>query len=658
MAEKIVVKVNREAAIAGLEATTIKQEKLRKKFESESFLPLVNKGPLGAFVYGVFMYPRIFFSHIIMENPKYSLSIFQETILRSVKYSINSPLKTLRRSGAIMESFIKTFHCSEPFRPLEPEVKREIGIKGGYWLGPVKYKGRESEATILYLHGGGYIALSSLIGLKSLCYLLKILRKRYNRHVRVLAIDYALAPEGPFPTGLNCAEKAYKWLINSGIAGSQNVFLFGDSAGGGLSLALLQKLNPDNTTTRIPLPLGVILVSPWVELSCDSLSYFTNANSDWISGHLCQFAAEYYIWGKEGNPAHKRNKVLQQQPRINRDIILDWLERVEDNIDLVDFEGNSRFKRFSLELSKRLSISSSITSKRRSDIKAKRRGSKGAIISKRNSRIRDSFTEKITIDPDEVLPISESFDEKLKKRKSYTEEEIKKEQSHIEEEEIKGERSYTEENPYRDPLISPLHIPHNTLANFPPLFITYGGKEVFRDDIEMFIQKCIESKRVYTMFNNYDYNESSLDGQHPDVIVETDEEMIHDYPMFIDVFGKHSKKALDRIVHFIANKIPFVPSPIQSFQAVRTQSIRPIPVIRPKSNLRIRKSHHQTQSLAETAIKFSTLSSSRTAVDSSPTESIVKLLSPETGIYNANSPANLRLSSTSINSRRIPSVVY
>ncbi|GBB99696.1 hypothetical protein RclHR1_00360045 [Rhizophagus clarus] len=597
MSGKIIVNVNREAANLDLEVTAARQEKLRKKFENESFWPLVKKGPLGSLFYGIFLYPRIFFDHFIMENSTYSISIYQETILRSIKRSMNSPLKTLRKSGRFMESLIKTFRCSEHFVPLEPEVRTEIGVKEGYWLGSITYEQKESEATILYLHGGGYIALSSLLGLRSLCYLLKQLRKQHNRHVRVLAIDYDLAPEDPFPNGLNCVERTYNWLINSGISGSKNVFLCGDSAGGGLALGLLQKLYPDDSTmkTQTLLPLGVILLSPWVELSCDSSSFTTNAKFDWISLHLCQFAAEYYIFGKEGNPSRKINQISQQQqPKIHKDTILDWLENVEENNDLVDLEGNSRLKRLSRELSRRFSYGS----KRNSEIRARKRGSK-ARIQKRNSLISDSFIEDPDVDSDETLRVKqESLDKNL--RKSYA-------------------FSIKENNPYKDPFISPLHISHQVLAKFPPLFISYGGKEIFKDDIEMFTQKCIESKKAYKSFGNNDYICESLDGQHPDVTVEFDENMVHDYPMFIGVFGKHSKKALNRVVDFIADKIP--------------TSIRP-------HSSRILKSRPQTQVLSESTVKYSTLSSTFTHVDieSSPSSNLKETAFP--------------------NSRRIPSIAY
>jgi acetyl esterase/lipase len=539
-----------------------------------------------------------------MDNPASSLTIYQETILRSVKWSMNSPLKTLRKSGTFLESLIKVFRCSEPFRSLGPEVRTIIGVKEGYWLGPIRYKQKESEATILYLHGGGYVALSSLLGISSLCYLLKKLRKRYNKHVRVLAIDYTLAPEDPFPNGLNCVERTYNWLVSSGISGSKNVFLCGDSAGGGLTLGLLQKLYLDESITT-PLPLGAILLSPWVELSCDSTSYSTNAKFDWIPGHLCQFAAEYYIFGKDGNPARNINQI-PQQPKIHKEIILDWLEKVEDNFDIIDFEGNSRLKRLSIELSRRLS-----GSKRNSEIRAKKRGSKVARIQKRNSRIRNSIIEDSVVDSDDIR--RESLDKKSRKSNAFT---------------------VMEENPYRDPFISPLHISHHILAKFPPLFISYGGKELFKDDIEMFIQKCIESKKAYKSFGNDDCSGDSLDGQHPDVTVETDKDMVHDYPMFIDVFGKHSKKALDRIVNFVANRIPLSTS-------VRHSS-------------RMVKSRPQTQILGEFAIKSPTVSSTSTNVDKENSDSFTNMNSMKHPFMNfANNSSN-----SIPNSRRIPSIAY
>ncbi|CAG8436931.1 12373_t:CDS:1 [Funneliformis mosseae] len=465
-----------------------------------------------------------------------SLTIYQETLLRTMKRSTDTSLKTLRKTSSFMGFLNKTFHCSERFESLKPK-DTEMGIKG-YWLGPVKYKKKTSEATILYFHGGGYVTSTSLIAINSLCYLLKTLRKRYDKHVRVLAIDYSLAPEESFPIGLNCAERAYDWLVKSGIAGSKNVFLCGDSAGGGLILALLQKLHI-GTNDNIPLPLGGLLISPWVDLTCDTSSFFTNAKFDWPSEHLGQFA-ESYIFGEEGNPAHKDDPLWQQ--RNEKDKIMEWLSKVEDNFDL---DVENIWKR----------LSSNINNDK---------------TRKRLSHLRDSF-------------ISIKSDDLLKKRDPLVEEEATNENQTKETKDDKVELTDMKESPYRNPLISPLHTPHHILAKFPPLLVTYGGKELFKDDIEMFIRKVIESKKLYnptpvptsdiiasTFFDSKNLNiNNSLDGRHPDVVVEMDEDMVHAYPILKFAFGKHSRRAIERMAYFIANRIP-LPKPIRSRQSNAT----------------------------------------------------------------------------------------
>ncbi|CAG8741654.1 8363_t:CDS:1, partial [Racocetra fulgida] len=98
----------------------------------------------------------------------------------------------------------------------------------------------------------------------------------------------------------------------------------------------------------------------------------------------------------------------------------------------------------------------------------------------------------------------------------------------------KKNRTLTE-NPFRNPFVSPLHTPHHILAKYPPLFISYGGREVFRDDIEMFCQKCIKSKRNHSLESEKvdndpnDFEIEAKDGLHPDVIIEMDEDMVHEY---------------------------------------------------------------------------------------------------------------------------------
>ncbi|GAA5042173.1 alpha/beta hydrolase [Nocardia callitridis] len=113
----------------------------------------------------------------------------------------------------------------------------------------------EQAGAVLYLHGGGY-AVGSPQTHRSLA---ARLAKEIGCAVYVL--DYRLAPEHPFPAALEDAEAAYLELIdNTGFSADQ-IAVAGDSAGGGLALALAQRLIAKHGHT--PAALG--LIAPWVD---------------------------------------------------------------------------------------------------------------------------------------------------------------------------------------------------------------------------------------------------------------------------------------------------------------------------------------------------------------------------------------------------------
>jgi acetyl esterase/lipase len=88
-------------------------------------------------------------------------------------------------------------------------------------------------------------------------------------------VEYRLAPEHPFPAALEDARKAYDWLLENGVS-AENIFLAGDSAGGGLSLALTLSLRD----AREPLPAGVVCISPWTDLTMSSESHREKAKAE------------------------------------------------------------------------------------------------------------------------------------------------------------------------------------------------------------------------------------------------------------------------------------------------------------------------------------------------------------------------------------------
>ena len=85
-------------------------------------------------------------------------------------------------------------------------------------------------------------------------------------HVNAYCIDYRLAPENPFPAGLDDAFFVYKWLIEEESIPAENIILMGDSAGGGLALALLLRIKKHN----LPIPKAAICLSPWTDLTLKS----------------------------------------------------------------------------------------------------------------------------------------------------------------------------------------------------------------------------------------------------------------------------------------------------------------------------------------------------------------------------------------------------
>jgi acetyl esterase/lipase len=141
-----------------------------------------------------------------------------------------------------------------------------------------------STATILYLHGGGY-TIGSMRTHRAL-----VARLAAASVARGLTIDYRLGPEHPFPAAVEDAVSAYRWLVRGG-ADPATVVVAGDSAGGGLTVALLLALRDAGE----PLPAAGVCISPWTDLACTGESMTTRAAADPMVQRdgLRQMAAAY-----------------------------------------------------------------------------------------------------------------------------------------------------------------------------------------------------------------------------------------------------------------------------------------------------------------------------------------------------------------------------
>ena len=132
-----------------------------------------------------------------------------------------------------------------------------------------------TDKVILQLHGGGYIG-----AVRNAYYVFAGLYNEVSHGLSVLTPDYRVAPEHPFPAALEDALASYRWLLDQGFFGD-DIILAGDSAGGGLALALCMYLKEHH----MPMPCGIVAMSPWTDLTASGESYDTNFEKDPLFGN-------------------------------------------------------------------------------------------------------------------------------------------------------------------------------------------------------------------------------------------------------------------------------------------------------------------------------------------------------------------------------------
>lgn len=161
-----------------------------------------------------------------------------------------------------------------------------VGEVHGEWFRPRgTERGDAMRATILYLHGGGY-CVGSVRTHRDL-----LARLSLAAHAEVLAIDYRLAPEHPYPAAVHDAVAAHRFLrARGGEHGARKVVIAGDSAGGGLAIATLLALRDAGD----PLPVAGVLLSPWIDLQGREPSVRHNQTFDWIDESFLHRCAQDY----------------------------------------------------------------------------------------------------------------------------------------------------------------------------------------------------------------------------------------------------------------------------------------------------------------------------------------------------------------------------
>ena len=147
----------------------------------------------------------------------------------------------------------------------------------------------ETGDVLLYLHGGGYGGGSARSHSE--------LAARIARASGATAIlpEYRLAPEHPFPAALDDAMAAYRALAEELSGKGGRLIAGGDSAGGGLVVAMCVALRDAGE----PLPRALSLLSPWLDLTCTSPSWDERFEGDPVLDHSLKAAAERYLAGAD-----------------------------------------------------------------------------------------------------------------------------------------------------------------------------------------------------------------------------------------------------------------------------------------------------------------------------------------------------------------------
>jgi acetyl esterase/lipase len=198
-------------------------------------------------------------------------------LMRTIRARIASepPLRMIPANRARFDDFM----LETPSADVAYE-RAELGGVRGWWVRPRPY---DSRAAILHLHGGGYVIGSADS------------QRRFASQIAARAgvpafvVDYRRAPEYPFPAALDDAEAVFGALA---AAGYEQIALVGDSAGGGLALAVMTA-----THNRCdPHLAGAVVFSPWTDLALTGESLRTRAAVDpLLSREWLDEAAALYL---------------------------------------------------------------------------------------------------------------------------------------------------------------------------------------------------------------------------------------------------------------------------------------------------------------------------------------------------------------------------
>ena len=198
---------------------------------------------------------------------------------------IEAKRKNPYRENKTIDQLRKETENAGSLIPLPENVKYKSVVAGNVNAEWITCGEVNEKRIFMFMHGGGYYR-GSIAATRA-----TVARISAEAKIKCLSINYRLAPEHPFPAAIYDTYSAYEWLTNEGIS-PEHIIVSGQSAGGGLCLALLLKIKESN----ISQPLGAVALSPWTDLSQTGKTMVTNEKNDPIISrkYLDRFAKLYF----------------------------------------------------------------------------------------------------------------------------------------------------------------------------------------------------------------------------------------------------------------------------------------------------------------------------------------------------------------------------
>jgi len=195
-------------------------------------------------------------------------------------------MKPMMRFGSVESMRTMTDTMDEQQVKILPEdINAKRVNKKDYEGEWVRIKGKRAQRTILYFPGGGFVMRTAT---QHKSFVAKICRAA---HTRALVVHYRLAPEVPFPGGLEDCLAAYHDLLKQGVDPA-DITVAGDSAGGGLVLSTLLALRDEGS----PLPANAIILSPLADMTYSGGSrHFNKRRDPMLPTHRASQMHEVYI---------------------------------------------------------------------------------------------------------------------------------------------------------------------------------------------------------------------------------------------------------------------------------------------------------------------------------------------------------------------------